>query len=167
MVCQQCHADAKWAFGGYAASALLRPAASALDEVGLPAVLTWVHFLATLLFLAYLPFSKMIHIFASPLSLMANAVMDENSDPANVATKQMIELDACTHCGTCTMRCSVAVAFADIPNVNILPSEKIASLKALASGAALDKKTFAPSSRGSFFAPTATGAARCARWESS
>lgn len=141
MVCRQCHADAKWAFGGYAVSALLRPAASALDEAGLPGVLTWVHFLATLLFLAYLPFSKMFHIFASPLSLMANAVMNENSDPANVATKQMIELDACTHCGTCTMRCSVAVAFADIPNINILPSEKIASLKTLASGAALDRKT--------------------------
>jgi heterodisulfide reductase subunit C len=46
----------------------------------------------------------------------------------------VMELDACTHCGTCSFRCSVAVAFDEIPNINILPSEKIASIKALASG---------------------------------
>jgi heterodisulfide reductase subunit C len=69
------------------------------------------------------------------ISLLANAVMKKGeSHPANVATRQIIELDACTHCGACTLHCSVAVAFAEIPNANILPSEKIASLKQLAAG---------------------------------
>lgn len=47
---------------------------------------------------------------------------------------QLMELDACMHCGTCSSQCSVAVALEGIPNINILPSEKIASIKALASG---------------------------------
>ena len=52
----------------------------------------------------------------------------------NLSMIQLMELDACTHCGTCSLRCSVAIAFEEIPNINILPSEKIASIKALASG---------------------------------
>lgn len=47
---------------------------------------------------------------------------------------QLMELDACMHCRTCSSQCSVAVAFEGIPNINILPSEKIASIRALASG---------------------------------
>ena len=46
---------------------------------------------------------------------------------------QLMELDACMHCRTCSSQCSVAVAFEGIPNINILPSEKIASIRALAS----------------------------------
>jgi Fe-S oxidoreductase len=72
---------------------------------------------------------------------MANAVMDEErSDPANIATRQIMELDACTHCGTCSSRCAVGVAFEELSNVNILPSEKLASIKALAADRKLDEK---------------------------
>lgn len=53
---------------------------------------------------------------------------------------QLMELDACTHCAMCTSRCSVAIAFEGIPNINILPSEKIASIKALASGRPLGER---------------------------
>jgi heterodisulfide reductase subunit C len=83
----------------------------------------------------------MFHIFTSQLSLLANAVMEKGkSSPANIATRQVMELDACTHCGTCSLRCSVAVVFDEIPNINILPSEKIASIKALASGKRLSSQ---------------------------
>ena len=47
---------------------------------------------------------------------------------------QLTELDACMHCRTCSSQCSVAVAFEGIPNNNILPSEKLASIRALVSG---------------------------------
>jgi len=135
MNCMQCHSRPQWAVAGYTVSRLFRPLAVELDQAGLPTILWHLHFLSCFLGLAYLPFSKMFHIFASPLSLMVNAVMDhDRSAPANVATKQIIELDACVHCGACTQRCSVAVAFGEIPNVNILPSEKISSLQALAAG---------------------------------
>jgi len=89
----------------------------------------WLHIFLSLLALALLPFGKMFHMFTTPLSLLANAVMDENSDPANIATKQMMELDACTHCDTCSKRCSVAVAYDALGNDNILPSERMTFLK--------------------------------------
>lgn len=53
---------------------------------------------------------------------------------------QLMELDACTHCAMCTSRCSVAIAYEGIPNINILPSEKIGSIKALASGSPLTEQ---------------------------
>ena len=128
--CEACHSLPGWAFTGYAAAILTRPFALQLDRAHLPTILWYVHFLACFIGLAYLPFSKMMHIIASPISLLTNAVMDkETAHSANMATKQVMELDACTHCGTCSLRCSVAVAFDKIGNMNILPSEKMVSLK--------------------------------------
>ena len=151
MSCMQCHSRPQWAPASYAVSRLMAPLAEALDRANVPSVLWQLHFLACFVGLAYLPFSKMFHIFASPLSLMANAVMERGvSAPANLATKQILELDACTHCGACTRRCSVAVAFREIPNVNILPSEKIASLKALAAGKNLSSRELRTIQQGLF-----------------
>jgi heterodisulfide reductase subunit C/nitrate reductase gamma subunit len=90
----------------------------------------YVHILACFLGLSYLPFSKMFHIVSTPVSLLANAVMDKNSDPANIRTRQVMELDACMHCGNCSNRCSVAAAFDSIGNEIILPSERMTFLKA-------------------------------------
>ena len=133
--CMECHSRPQWSFVSYASSKIIRPIALVLDRANVSTVLWHIHFFACLLGLAYLPFSRMFHMFVSPLSLLTNAVMDkETSDPANIATRQIMELDACTHCGTCTLRCAVGMIFEEIPNVNILPSEKIASIKALAAG---------------------------------
>ena len=135
MSCAECHARPQWAFTGYGVARIISPFALWLDRLNAHGLLWYLHFFACLIGLAYLPFSKMFHIIASPLSLLANAVMERGrSAPATIATRQMMELDACTHCGTCTVRCSVAAALEEIPNINILPSEKIASIKALASG---------------------------------
>jgi heterodisulfide reductase subunit C/nitrate reductase gamma subunit len=135
MTCAQCHSKPQWAFLSYPTAKIISPIALGLDRAHVAKILWYMHFLACWLGLAYLPFSKMFHIFASPLSLLANSVMDrESSIPANIATKQIIELDACTHCGSCTVHCSVGIAFESIPNLNILPSEKIAAIKNLASG---------------------------------
>jgi heterodisulfide reductase subunit C/nitrate reductase gamma subunit len=141
MSCAACHSRPRWAFISYAAGTALRPVAVPLDRRGLATLLWYVHFLTCFIGLAYLPFSRMFHILVSPLSLLANSVMEKGkSHPANVLTRQIMELDACTHCGTCTARCSVGVTYEEIPNPNILPSEKIASLKALASGRTLSER---------------------------
>lgn len=77
----------------------------------------------------------MLHIFTTPLSLLTNAVMTrEHSDPLNLITKQMVELDACTHCGTCSALCSVGVWSEGVGNPLVLPSEKIAPLRRMAGG---------------------------------
>jgi heterodisulfide reductase subunit C len=67
-------------------------------------------------------------------------IEEGKSDPANIATRDAMELDACTHCGDCTVRCSVAVAFNEIPNPNILPSEKLAALRTILSGKSLSEQ---------------------------
>lgn len=141
MSCVDCHSRPQWAFMGYGIAKAMKPVALSLDKVNISVLLWYIHFLACFIALAYLPFSKFFHILASPLSLLVNAVMEKGeSDRANIATRQAIELDACTGCGTCSLRCSVAVVLEEIPNVNILPSEKMVSLKALASGKELSAK---------------------------
>jgi len=128
--CSACHSKPTSAFAGYAVAKTIKPVALELDGIKLHVILWYIHFLACFIGLAYLPFSKMFHIFSSPMSLMANAVMDKDrSDPANIVTRQIMELDACTHCGTCSRRCSVAAAFHSIGNITVLPSEKMVFLK--------------------------------------
>lgn len=141
MSCAACHSNPKWAFTGNVVAGFIRPFALAFDKANVSIVLYYIHFLACFIGLAYLPFSKMFHVFAGPVSLMTNAVMDiEKSDPANIMTRQVMELDACTHCGTCNLRCSVAVALHLIDNINILPSEKMVFLKTYIADKELDDK---------------------------
>jgi len=139
--CMDCHSAPQWAFTGYATAKLIKPVALSLDRAGTSTILWYIHFLACFIGLAYLPFSKMFHMFATPVSLLANAVMEkETSDPANIATRQVLELDACMHCGTCSLRCSAAPAFDARGNDYILPSEKMTFLKTLAAGKKLSAR---------------------------
>ena len=143
MSCQNCHAAPGWAFIGFNLSKGMRPMAQYLDDTEATYFLWVIHILACFIGLAYLPFSKMFHIITTPLSLMANAVMDkERSHPANILTRQMLELDACTHCGTCSLRCSSSPAFDATGNDCILPSEKLQSIRKLAAS-----KPLSPSER--------------------
>jgi len=136
--CAECHSPPGWAFTGYAVAKTIKPMALTLDNVDATNILWYIHFLACFIGLAYLPFSKMFHIISTPVSLLANAVMEkETADPANVVTRQAMELDACTHCGTCSLRCSASTAFDVLGNEYILPSEKMTFLKALAKGKSL------------------------------
>jgi heterodisulfide reductase subunit C/nitrate reductase gamma subunit len=135
MSCGSCHSRPQWGFMGYSVAKVVQPIALPLDRAQVHTLLWYLHFLACFLGLAYLPFSKFFHIFSTPAFLLVSAVMDEGkSDPANIATRNAMQLDACTHCGDCTIRCSVAVAFNEIPNPNILPSEKLAAFRTLLSG---------------------------------
>lgn len=133
--CAECHSPSQWAFLSYGIAKITQPIARSLDKANAVDWLWYIHFLSCWIGLAYLPFSKMFHIFASPLSLLANSVMEKGtSHPANIATRQIMELDACTHCCTCALNCSAGVFSEHFSNTNILPSEKILSIKALAAG---------------------------------
>lgn len=137
--CKDCHASARWAFSGFTAAKLLKPLALWLDEHSGVTLLWYVHIIACFIGLAYLPFSKMFHLIATPISLTTNRVMDpDKSSPANILTRQAMELDACTHCGSCSLNCSAAMVFEAVGNEYILPSEKMMLLKRLAAGKKLD-----------------------------
>ncbi len=138
--CASCHASNKWAFAGYGIATLIKPAALHMERVGAVTMLFFLHIISVFLGLAYLPFSKMFHVIATPFSLLTNAVMEPGkSNPINVKTRQMMELDACTHCGTCNQYCSAMMVYEARGNVCILPSEKMTFLKAMVNGKSLNQ----------------------------
>lgn len=132
MSCAFCHAPSQWAFAGYGVNRAISPVASLLERVNAVLIFWHIHILACFAGLAYVPFSKMFHILATPVGLAVSAVTGaEHSDPANIATRQAIELDACTQCGTCSLRCSQVAAFEALGNPYILPAERMACLRRL------------------------------------
>jgi heterodisulfide reductase subunit C/nitrate reductase gamma subunit len=133
--CLVCHVSAQWAFSGYILAKIIKPVAAALDRAGGITILWYIHVIACFAGLAYLPFSKMFHILCTPISLITNRVMDPRyAAPANTLTRQMLELDACTHCGSCSLSCSAGMVYEAVGNQYILPSEKMAYLKRWTSG---------------------------------
>jgi heterodisulfide reductase subunit C/nitrate reductase gamma subunit len=143
MSCAACHSRPQWAFMSSPVAYSVKGIATALDNAGIHTLLWYIHFLACFIGLAYLPFSKFFHLFTSPLSILANSVMNrDSSEASNIETRQALEFDACTHCGQCTSRCSVGIVFEQFKNINILPSEKIQSLKKVASKKDMDKEEF-------------------------
>ena len=149
--CAECHTRPNWAFVSYPLAKALKFIALSLTRAGADVWLWYIHFLACFVGLAYLPFSKFFHIFSTPISLLVNEVGDhDRAEPANVATRRAMELDACTRCGTCSLHCSVAPVFSKIPNANIFPSEKLMALKAFAADKQLGTKELHSIQEGSF-----------------
>ncbi len=135
MDCAFCHSPPQWSPGGFTVAKAVSPFAAALDKAGVPVFFWWVHVLACLVGLAYLPFSKMSHIIVTPLNILVNAVTDRSStSAANIATIQSLALDACMHCATCSLRCSAATVYQARGNNCILPAEKMQILRRLADG---------------------------------
>ncbi len=133
--CAFCHSKPAWAFVSYPVSKAIHPFAVFLTRIQLERVLWYLHFLSCFIGLALLPFSKFFHIISTPVSLLVNGVAREKSiKPANRLTRRSLDLDGCTHCGICSLHCSVAPIYWLMDNKNILPSEKLVSLQKIASG---------------------------------
>lgn len=132
--CMDCHSPNKSAFMGYAAAKFISPAAIFLDRINGVGILYYLHILICFAGLALLPFSKMFHIVATPISLMTRVSQDRNGlEDENRLTRQLMEPDACTHCSTCNLNCSAGMMYESIRNDYILPSEKMQVLKKAAS----------------------------------
>ncbi|MFC1609964.1 heterodisulfide reductase-related iron-sulfur binding cluster [Myxococcota bacterium] len=74
-------------------------------------VLWWGHALASLSFIAYMPYSKMLHAIIAPVSL----VIDEPPTPSERSSTHLdwhhlLYADACVHCGRCEAVCPSAGA---------------------------------------------------------
>jgi nitrate reductase gamma subunit len=105
--CASCHSRPQAAFISYPFSRAMKSMALSLDEAGLPKALRIIHFMACFVGLAYLPFSKMFHIIATPVSLLVASAGADKEDPATLATRKIIELDGCSHGGTCHLECPI------------------------------------------------------------
>jgi succinate dehydrogenase/fumarate reductase-like Fe-S protein/nitrate reductase gamma subunit len=130
--CASCHSRPSAAFVSYGLAKIITPSALILSQKSIRELLLYFHFLVCFLGLVLLPFTKFFHILTSPLVLLINGVTDRTkASPANIATIRAIELDACTHCATCSIHCSVGPVYREIPNINIFPSEKLRALASL------------------------------------
>jgi len=135
MSCIECHASNRNAFLSYSLAGLTQPFSALLGDSAAVTMFWYLHILACLGFLAWLPFSKMFHIISAPISLMTKrATNDVIDSPANVLSRQMVGLSACTHCGTCSLECSSNMFSESFDNEFILPSEKIQHLRKIAAG---------------------------------
>ena len=81
----------------------------------------WFHLVISLGFLAWIPYTKMMHVIAAPLNIYAanlepigaslKPVDFESAEPLGAGTldaftwKDLLDLDACTECGRCTDVC--------------------------------------------------------------
>jgi len=128
--CADCHARPTAAFISNPISKIIRPAGVWANSIRLDLILWQVHFLCCFALLAYLPFSKFMHLFTSSLSLLVRSLEDQGDlQPANRITRRVISLDACMNCGQCSLHCSVEPINRVLGNLDILPSHKLGSLK--------------------------------------
>jgi Fe-S oxidoreductase len=81
----------------------------------------WLHLTATFAFIAWLPYTRMMHVVTAPLNIYTanlepigaslKPVDFESTEPLGVKTleqftwKDLLDLDACTECGRCTAVC--------------------------------------------------------------
>ncbi|MBF0449827.1 MAG: 4Fe-4S dicluster domain-containing protein [Candidatus Magnetomorum sp.] len=133
--CMSCHSQPQSAFVSHNLSQCLRPVAGILNAVNADAILLIVHYMLCFLGLAWLPFGKMFHMISTPINFCVNASTQPSKNPTAAANRNIIALDACTHCGTCSQSCSVEPINRIIGNPCILPSEKIQAVRLMASGA--------------------------------
>jgi heterodisulfide reductase subunit C/nitrate reductase gamma subunit len=149
--CASCHDRPESAFVSFSLARALAPAAPLLNRFRADRWLLPVHFLSCFLALALLPFTKFFHLLATPAGLLTHAALNPASVlPGNLATRRALALDACTHCGDCTEHCSVAPLFRRIPNPDILPSEKLLSIRELARGKKRSPEAMQALAEGSF-----------------
>jgi succinate dehydrogenase/fumarate reductase-like Fe-S protein len=143
--CATCHAPMTSAFVSLPLARALRPAAGFLNSINAHRIFWHVHVLLCLAGLALLPFGKFFHMLATPANLVVREGRRDSSGtgdrPGEEPIGNGLGLDACTRCGECSLHCSVRPAFAMLGNADILPSEKLVSLRKLAKGKALDHHT--------------------------
>ncbi len=131
--CAMCHSSPRSAFLSYPLAKAAKPVAASLDRERVDLLLWYVHYFASCLALALLPFGKFFHLVSVPVSLAVRATGDAaESKPQNRSTRRAMGVDACTHCGVCSRHCSVAPIMTVIQNPTILPSEKIGQVGRMA-----------------------------------
>lgn len=149
--CGDCHSKPAWALVSYPISFAMRPMAGLFNAWRLDIFLWHIHFLSCFIGLAYLPFSKLLHIITSPISILVNGIAGQTiKHPENRATRRALDLQACTHCGTCTLHCSVAPVYNIFPNAYIFPSEKLLAIRERTSGTSSNPETQQKFALGSF-----------------
>lgn len=131
--CAYCHDRPDSAIVSWPLSRMLYPAAGLLNAARADRIFWYVHFIACFTGLALLPFTKFFHILSAPVNLLVaegkSGTERRKADFSERETERILGMDACTHCGVCARHCSVEPAYRILDNPDILPSEKLRSLR--------------------------------------
>ena len=148
--CVDCHANTATAFVSRPLATALTPAAFALNMSRADQVFWYFHVIFCFIVLAALPFGKFFHPVSTPINLVVRqGRRDDLEEFQPSAVCRSVGMDACTRCGECSLHCSVAPAFTVLGNQNILPSEKLASLKQFQTGELISQAGLTVFSEGS------------------
>ena len=118
---------ADWSFGGWVLMEWFRAAGLEGHSAEVTHhVVWWFHGVAALAFVASIPFTKAVHMLASPANVAARdpaagqrlPALDPEAEPEEVGYalvtdltwRHLLSLDACTKCGKCTAACPAAAA---------------------------------------------------------
>lgn len=149
--CLGCHVKPQWAFVSYPISVAMWPLADFFNSIRLDKLLLIIHFLSCFVGMAYLPFSKFLHILTSPVSLLIRGVVDQDVKlPENRDTRRAFDIHACTQCGACTSHCAVAPVHEILGNQMLFPSERVTQVRESASGRPMSSESREVLSQGSF-----------------
>lgn len=149
--CASCHSNPKWAFASYPASMVMKPFAGIFNRNRLDSLILTIHYLSCFLGLAYLPFSKFLHVLTTPVSLVISGVAGQQiKRDENKATRRVFDLSACIQCGTCTSHCAVGPLYEIFDNPWVLPSERVSDIRKSVWGKAMDRESMDRFSQGSF-----------------
>ena len=149
--CISCHANPKWAVVSYPVSLAMKPFAGFLNGNRLDSLILVIHYLSCFFLLAYLPFSKFLHILTTPISLVISGIAgQELKSGENKATRRVFDLSACTQCGTCTSHCAVGPLYDIFNNRWVFPSERVTQIRESAWGRSMDAESKDAFNQGSF-----------------
>jgi Fe-S oxidoreductase/nitrate reductase gamma subunit len=142
-----------WSFVGWSLSSIFP--AVAKGEKSVPHLVLWyLHMLLSFGFIAYIAYSRMLHIVTSSLNMMFRGVPDAPRGAVTPITdfetaeefginaiegftwRQMMDFDACTRCGRCQARCP-----AYLTEKPLSPKKLIQDLKGEWERAAVGQKT--------------------------
>jgi heterodisulfide reductase subunit C len=90
-------------------------------------------------------------MITDPLVIIINGLSDKkNVKRESAMPRRALELDACTNCGTCSRYCSVAPVFRMMNNKEILPMDKLRTVRVLSSGKEIAAAELQTISEGAF-----------------
>ena len=127
---------AAWSPVGHGVARLVRAIGMSEAAVRLShSWLWWVHFALAMVFIAYIPFSKLFHLVLAPLNTYLQPLQNpggvslidfERSERfgasafTDLTWKDLFDLDVCTECGRCTAVCPASTTGKPLSPMNVI-----------------------------------------------